>query len=682
MSEIRIAVLGGSKCGKRSVLACMDRIIDRIAVIDKYLSMTRHGDSFSLLNEKYAELEAYFSKGVVDFCETQSTEVEDCVEYRYALEYRKRPLGLDLCVTEISSRLLNTAHGINRCSRIVSESHILLLVIDTPAMMEEPSKITGLGKFHFKKNQYEIIQDIVCDGMSKSIDHKFVIFVPAKCEKYEHNNTLGEVNGVIKKSYQKLIDIAKSNCACAMVPVQTMGNADFKEIQADGKFSFRVQNSCTLMPQWSDLLLRMIMQYVFCMTLYFLRNPKKAKKSLGKKLVTAAGENKLVKFKRENGALINNAVDKQEIEAYEVLSDRVADTEELQIRRKLADFNVLMFGPRRAGKSSVLASMIHSFYQMDWAKMNDLSLQEGDEFTREYLANKREELKYSVDKARNQLLTVSMTEAATDTTNNYVFNMRYGSAQKTLTLDFMDIPGERLMGSRGEWDVWLRGELRNCQIIIVAIDTPHLMEEDGKYNDAFNRPQKIFDLFKSARMDTHISRLVLFVPIKCEKYYHEDRMEEVKEAVKRHNANLLSFLKSQSKTTVAITPILTMGGIVFDSFEVPGDGMPALLEQGRLKGRPKKVNYKLYEKDPLFRPQFCEQPMVYLLSFILATSPNGGMTLGNIMKFIFNPWKSLKRLLNLWKDIEGDSELRKTLAQVMLYLETEQPGFEFIQNPL
>lgn len=682
MNEIRVVVLGGSECGKRSVLACMDRTTDRLAVIDKYLSMTRQGDSFSLLDEKYTELESYFTKGMVDFSEVQSTEKEGCVEYRYALEYRNRPLGFDLCVTEVFSGLLNTAPGINRCCEIVAESHIVLLVIDTPAMMEEPSKGTGFGKLHDKKNRYRDLRDIVYDGVRKSQEHKLIIFVPVKCEKYDHNNTLSEVNGVIKKSYQKLADLAKSNCACAVVPVQTMGNADFKDFRVDGRACFSVQNGSMLMPQWADLLLRIIMQYVFCMILYFLRNPKKAKSELGKKLVTAAGENKLIKFKRENGALINNAVDKQEIEAYEVLSDKVADQEELQIRRKLADFNVLMFGPRRAGKSSVLASMIHSFYQLDWKQMNDLRLQEGDEFTREYLANKREELADSVDKAQKQLLTVSMTEAATDTTNNYVFNMRYGSSQKTLTLDFMDIPGERLMGNKGEWDVWLRGELQNCQIIIVAIDTPHLMEEGGKYNDAFNRPQKIFDLFKSAKMDTHISRLVLLVPIKCEKYYHEGRMEEVKEAVKKRNANLLNFLKSQSRTTVAITPILTMGGIVFDSFEVPSDGVVAFFEQGRLKGRPKKVNYKLYEKDPRFRPQFCEQPMVYLLSFILATTKSGSMTLGNIVKFILNPWKSLKRLLNLWKNLENDSELQLTLDQVRTHLETEEPGFEFIQNPL
>lgn len=679
MNEIRVAVLGGSKCGKRSLLACMDRTIDRISVIDKYLTMTRQGESFVLLDQKYTELESHFSGDSDFFSEAHDIYKTDCTDYHYALEYRKRPLGFDICVTEVPAVFLETVEGINRCCKIVDQSQIVIIAIDTPAMMEEPSKLTGIGKYHQEKNQPRLIQTIIRDAWQESMDRKLLIFAPVKCEKYEYVNMLGEVNLRIKKSYRELIDIAKNKCSCAVLPVQTMGNAVFKEYQDEEKrFVYSIENSRMLMPQWADLVMRMVVQYTFSSLLYFMNNPKKAKSVLGQKLVSAAGENRIIKFKRENGAVINNTVDKQEIEAYEVLSDQV----ELQIRRKLADFNVLMFGPRRAGKSSVLASMIHSFYNLDWQQMNNLSLQEGDEFTKEYLAGKREELAYSIDKAQKQLLTVSMTEAATDTTNNYVFNLQYGTSRKSLTIDFMDIPGERLMGSTGDWDVWLRGELRNCQIIIVAIDTPHLMEENGKYNDAFNRPQKICDLFKSAKMDTHISRLVLLVPIKCEKYYHEGRMLEVKDAIQKRNINLLNFLSGQSKTTVAITPILTMGGIVFDSFEAPNDGLAALFEQGSLKGRPKKVNYKLYQEDPCFRPKFCEQPMIYLLSFILATTKSGSMTFANLMKFIFSPWKSLKRLINLWKDIGNDTELQQTLDQVRKHLETEEPGFTFIQNPL
>ena len=679
MNEIRVAVLGGSQCGKTSLISCMDKTIDRISVLDKYLSITRQGESFALLNQKYAELEACFAGSSDEFLEVPGQKDRQCREYSYSLEYRKRPLGFDIRVTDIPGCLLETVQGINECYSIVKQSHIVILAVDTPALMEEPSKLTGVGKYHLNKNQCRLIQDIVLDAWKDSKDRRLLIFAPIKCEKYEFNNTLSMVNQLIKKTYRELTDIAKANASCAIVPVQTMGSAVFQRFEEeDKKGVYRIEGTRSLMPQWADLVMRMILQYTFSTLLHYLDNPKIAKRVLGQKIVTYAGKNNINKFKRENGAVINNTVDKQEIEAYEVLSDLV----ELNIRRKLSDFNVLMFGPRRAGKSSVLSSMIHSFYNLDWQQMNNIQLQEGDEFTREYLAGKREELAYSVDKAQKQLLTVSRTEAATDTTNNYVFNLHYGTARKSLTIDFMDIPGERLMGSHGDWDVWLRSELQNCQIIIVAIDTPHMMEENGKYHDAFNRPQKICDLFKSAKMDRRISRLVLMVPIKCEKYYHEGRMNEVTDTIRHRYGNLLSFLTGFSKTTVAITPILTMGGIVFDSFEAPSDGLAALFEQGSLKGRPKKVNYKLYQKDPAFRPKFCEQPMIYLLSFILATTKSGSMKFSSILEFITNPWKSLKRLLNLWNELGNDVELQQTLDKVRTYLETEEPGFTFIQNPL
>lgn len=678
MAEIRVAVLGGFRSGKTSVIACMDKIIENLSVIDKKFTMTR-GDSpsFSELDDKYEEMKAVFQGNGVHFIETEIHNPTSTVtEYGYSLYYNQKRLGMDLIITEVPAHCFRDLGGMREARRIVDASQIVMVVVDTPALVEQENTSTGIGRYHKRRNWGEYtsdrLQQCVLDSMKAVPERRLLLLVPAKCEKYVHEERQEEINKRIKLAYMQAWDGARDMYSCAVVPVLTMGNVDFEEFRADGLDSVhKIRDIRMLNTQWADLLMRMIVQYILSSCLYYLDNPKAAKRILGRKAAFGANEPTLIRLKKENGALINQAVDRNGIGAYEYQYDMA----NLQIRRKLSDFNVLMFGPQRAGKSSILASMIYSFYQLDWKQMNNLRLEEGDIFTQKYLESKREELAVSFEKARERMLSLSMTEAATDATNNYVFNLNYGSGNKTLTIDFMDIMGERVSDCSEEWDDWLKGELCNCQIIIIAIDTPHLVEKGGRYNAAFNRPAKIFDLIKSAWKDNkNLSRLVLMVPIKCEKYYHEHRMDEVKEAIRQEYKKLLHFLKKCEKTTVAITPILTMGGIVFDNF---GSGMAH--EVKKLLGRPREVNYKLLDENAQFSPRFCEQPMIYLLSFILKNTKKESLSLLDIL---LDPLQALKRLKNLWKGLREDEELQKTAAQARNFLKTDSDGYEFIQNPL
>ena len=114
----------------------------------------------------------------------------------------------------------------------------------------------------------------------------------------------------------------------------------------------------------------------------------------------------------------------------------------------------------------------------------------------------------------------------------------------------------------------------------------------------------------------------MLVPLKCEKYYHNGEIDDVKEKIKETYSELLAFLKDKNnanglngKFACAITPILTVGEIIFDGFS-ESNGIIDEIEVNNGIVIPKKVNYKYLKAGATYSPEYCEQPLYYLLSFI------------------------------------------------------------------
>ena len=112
-------------------------------------------------------------------------------------------------------------------------------------------------------------------------------------------------------------------------------------------------------------------------------------------------------------------------------------------------------------------------------------------------------------------------------------------------------------------------------------------------------------------------KLVLFVPLKCEKYFREGRMDEVTARVQEVYAKLITYLRDREgvngfkkKICCAVTPIQTLGDVVFDSFGTEE------IETKDGKVIPMQTNYRYISVDAKYRPQYCEQPLYYLLSFV------------------------------------------------------------------
>lgn len=372
-------------------------------------------------------------------------------------------------------------------------------------------------------------------------------------------------------------------------------------------------------------------------------------------------------------------------------------------KKKQKQFKVLMFGSRRAGKSSILSSMIDSFEALKSTAASNITLT-ATEDTAALLKTKKADLKKIFDMKTSDSMKWVIDENATQVGDTYEFKMSAPGSEE-YSLSFRDIPGEWLMTN--EEDV--KQELKSSQIIVIAIDTPHLVEENGDHSDAFHIIGNVHTLLAHIKSEEDVPRLVLFVPIKCEKYYHQGRMQEITAAIEEQYEDLLTSLRTGKKKelyTVAITPILSLGGVVFRDFQRDENGDVDVIQlcdsqNPSLYLRPKAAYYQLYEPAPVFAPKYCEQPVLYVLSFIskqvenmqvLAKEKlpqrkkNSGLLNNIYLKILLTIialiFQASPFLILIWGDLIKDKEFVQTASKTAVHLKTTGDGYKILQDPL
>lgn len=253
--------------------------------------------------------------------------------------------------------------------------------------------------------------------------------------------------------------------------------------------------------------------------------------------------------------------------------------------------DVCMMGPRSVGKTTVLTSI---FFEMQDSICGSKLYMTSMDANTEQLINYHTMLVDAVEKGNASNLPASSTES--------VFNFGLGlKGQKpTLLLNVQDFPGEYLTSKPYE----VNNYMSKATVILIAIDTPYLMEDNGKYNMQKNKVDVVTNYLKN-NPNIVRDKLVLFVPLKCERYMHEGRIDEVSEKVKGAYAGLIEFFK-QNNIASFVTPILTLGGIEFDKMK---DNEMGIGDVSKI------ATYKSYAKDPVYAPLFCPQPLYYLLTY-------------------------------------------------------------------
>ncbi|MBQ8778149.1 MAG: hypothetical protein IJZ49_00350 [Alistipes sp.] len=258
-----------------------------------------------------------------------------------------------------------------------------------------------------------------------------------------------------------------------------------------------------------------------------------------------------------------------------------------------------MMGPRAVGKTSLMASI--------FSETRDSVAGAGIYFrptptTSAVLTKKKLQLQ-SIISSRTSIQDSPQTGAIEATSEESTFSFEMGKVGRahTVNINIKDFPGEYLTSQPERVEEFVA----ESNVIMVAIDTPYLMEEDGVYNEMKNEVSLVTN-FLMRNKNGIKDKMILLVPLKSERYFHDNRLEELNRRVKSAYAGLISLCR-EFNIACAITPIQTLGHVEFDKF-VDNDMA--------LGGIAKISKYRFYGKDPKFAPMFCVQPLYYLLTYV------------------------------------------------------------------
>lgn len=258
-----------------------------------------------------------------------------------------------------------------------------------------------------------------------------------------------------------------------------------------------------------------------------------------------------------------------------------------------------MLGPRAVGKTSIMAS-IFSDSRKEVAGTRLCFVPQ------ESCANK-----LSLKKAKLQDIIIKRKEfadkpntgaiEASSTVTSFDFDMGLKDRLKSVNISIKDFPGEYLDSKPEEVSEFID----ESHIVMIAIDTPYLMEEHGLYNEEKNEVNQVISFFMNHTKSLK-NKFILLVPLKCERYFHEGIIDEVADKVETTYSSLVEFCKANN-IACAVTPIQTLGGVEFDKF---------LENKNSLSPLSKLSSYRFFGSNPEYQPMFCVQPLYYLLTYV------------------------------------------------------------------
>jgi GTPase SAR1 family protein len=255
-----------------------------------------------------------------------------------------------------------------------------------------------------------------------------------------------------------------------------------------------------------------------------------------------------------------------------------------------------MMGPRSVGKTTVLTSIFHES-QSNICEGSSIYLKALDENTSK-LNDYHTMLVDAVAKKNASNLPAS------NTISEFLFGLGLAGRSESVKLKIRDFPGEYLTSELKETREEIYNFISNATVILIAVDTPYLMEENGRYNEEKNKVEVVSHFLKD-NVDVVKDKLVLFVPLKCERYFHDGRLQQVSEATKRAYSDLTDFF---AKNNIAsfVTPIITLGGIEFDHMQ----DNPSPIDIQKISV------FRPWDANPVYKPLFCPQPLYYLLTYV------------------------------------------------------------------
>lgn len=244
----------------------------------------------------------------------------------------------------------------------------------------------------------------------------------------------------------------------------------------------------------------------------------------------------------------------------------------------MAHINILMVGPSRSGKSSILSSMLNATYDTDSALFRNRLTLDGVGKTAKKISDDLNFMQGLSKKETPVLPALTGDPAITEYKFNLLFND--GTEGKSnIDFSFIDIPGEWCDPAHTFFNQ-VRAWADKCQVMIVAIDTPAFyvakdLKEKGKptYWNKITCNTGLTQLINAFSSSIEIDgkdtpKMVVFVPIKCESYLRNDKSkkdlyEDIRKAYDGHLKNLSSKIDNQKQENlkVLIMPVETIGNV-------------------------------------------------------------------------------------------------------------------------
>ena len=147
---------------------------------------------------------------------------------------------------------------------------------------------------------------------------------------------------------------------------------------------------------------------------------------------------------------------------------------------------ISMMGARGVGKTSVLTSI---FKEGQEAIAGSSIFWKADNET----AGKLNSLKLALMNAFETRNPANLP--ASSTQSEYCFKVGMSGKEK-VDIRIKDFPGEYLTSANEQDRKSVSSFMEESQVILIAIDTPYLMEEEGKYNEQKNEVQTVFRFLK------------------------------------------------------------------------------------------------------------------------------------------------------------------------------------------
>jgi len=260
---------------------------------------------------------------------------------------------------------------------------------------------------------------------------------------------------------------------------------------------------------------------------------------------------------------------------------------------------ITVFGPSGAGKTSLLACMSEEFNKADLT-----GFLTADTNTFKTLKSAYEDLK-KMGSGEQRTIRVEPLVPGNDNLREHIF-MISGTKVK-----FFDFPGGWMIpdvsGEEKEHYDSVLDIVKKSMVVIIAIDTPYLMDNQGKYKEKAKVSEVEYFLQSSLNNLSDpklvLPKLILLAPIKCEKY-----TRNLKDTAKLHETIKATYKQTVDMVTknyrdwlaLAMMPIHTIGNVEFSHFDNQHDDEMVFTRN----------------KQP-FAPRDADQPLRYAISFLL-----------------------------------------------------------------